>query len=180
MKCPRICALYLCLLMGLLGGCSLLRAHHAGWKRPILREVGRFLSLVGIMAATSLLVPTGPVKATEALGLCSGRLRQQPLPRPSAFFNPQPRLCSSKCHLRPGPVLPSQAFFCLSKHPHCPRHVLCIPASVLCFPRGAAPSCLCWGIRRHVPEASSPCGLVQDGLGKLSRGDRDASSSRCV
>lgn len=51
-----------------------MRARHGDLKRPLSQEAGGLLSLVGITAATSLLMPTGPLRATEAPDLCSGSL----------------------------------------------------------------------------------------------------------
>lgn len=51
-----------------------MRVHPGGLKRPITGVKGESLSLVGIMTATSLLMPTGPETVTEAPGLCLGVL----------------------------------------------------------------------------------------------------------
>lgn len=108
--------------------------HHGGLERPISQEAGGFLSLVSITAASPLLMLTGPVRATEPLGPTSH----------SAFPTPQPRLCSSKCHLSPGLALPDLASFCPSKHPHCPG-VSCTSLCLSCVPTlGQLP--LVWGV----------------------------------
>lgn len=111
-----------------------MKAYHGGLERPISQEAGGFLSLVSIIAASPLLMLTGPVRATKPLGPTS----------PSAFLTPQPRLCSSKCHLSPGLVLPDLASFCPSKHPHC-LGVSCTSLCLSCVPTlGWLP--LVWGV----------------------------------
>ena len=51
-----------------------MRVRHGDLKRPLSQEAGGLLSLVGITAVTSLLMPTGPLRAIEAPDLCSRSL----------------------------------------------------------------------------------------------------------
>lgn len=116
-----------------------MRAHHRSQKRPISQEAGEFQRLVGIMAAISLLMPTGPVRVTEALDLCSGSFRKPT--SHSAFLNPQPSLVPPSAISGQAQRCPTRVPFpfCLSKHSHCSWHILHMPVSVLC-------SCLWVGV----------------------------------
>lgn len=71
-----------------------MRAHHGSLKWPIWQEAGEFQSLVDITVVASLPMPTGPVRLTEALGLCSGTLRQPHLPL--CFPKPIPKALSQQ------------------------------------------------------------------------------------
>lgn len=166
MKWPSIRAFYLCLLTGPRGGCSLGRAHHRGWKQPISREVGRFLSLLGIMAVTACSCPQALREPPRPWDSDLGGLRQ---PRLSLCF-PEPRAAASLQQVSSQP----RAWCCpawlslASENTLTALDMSCASLCLSCAPTLGQLHLVCaGGIRQRVPETASPCGLARDSLGKL-------------